>query len=89
MEVLEYMFYFQLVFQFLCVTNQYADLLFPQLHHPTPVRALKLHERLDVVVQNLMYSFQSLSFEIFDFSSPGKYFDIPSQGLKLSKFLNS
>ena len=50
---------------------------------------LRLHERQDVEVQNLMYNSQFLSFEIFDFSSPGKYFDIPSHGLKLSKFLNS
>ena len=52
MEQLAYMFYFQLIFLFLDVTNQYAGLLFLQPHHPARELVLIHHGQQDVVDQN-------------------------------------
>ena len=56
-ELLAYKFCFQLISRCPYVTNQYADQLFQQLHHPILKLILKLHAQLDVVVQNLNLNF--------------------------------
>ncbi len=54
---LEYMFYFQLIFQYHDVINQYADQLFELIHHLNKVLNVIHHALQDAADQNLMKSF--------------------------------